>query len=133
MKFERFERIKNYPKYCISNLGNIKTFAQSPKGKLMTFSKWGNSYLRVNLTNDKIQKSFGVAELVLTVFDRPRPPGMQVRHLDGNPENNCINNLAWGTSKENRLDAVKHENERKESRRIHNLKIANRFKLLQIS
>lgn len=39
----------------------------------------------------------------------PRPfPGAQVRHLDGNPANNCASNLAWGNATENADDRLRH-------------------------
>jgi len=51
---------------------------------------------------------FSVHELVLTTFVGPRPPGMQCRHLDGDPSNNHVSNLAWGTSAENNRDRIRH-------------------------
>jgi hypothetical protein len=33
---------------------------------------------------------------------------MVCRHLDGNPINNRLENLRWGTHKENKADAIKH-------------------------
>jgi len=49
-----------------------------------------------------------VHALVLEAFDRSRPEGTQCRHLDGDPTNNRLDNLAWGTPSENTLDAVRH-------------------------
>lgn len=46
--------------------------------------------------------------LVLEAFDRPRPKGAVCRHLDGNPINNHLSNLAWGTHKENTEDRKRH-------------------------
>ena len=46
--------------------------------------------------------------LVLSTFVGPRPDGMEVRHLDGNSLNNSLENLAWGTHKENTQDAFVH-------------------------
>lgn len=37
-----------------------------------------------------------------------RPPGMVVRHIDGNKRNNNAHNLAWGTVAENSADAIRH-------------------------
>lgn len=34
--------------------------------------------------------------------------GLQCRHLDGNPTNNNLKNLCWGSYSENHKDAVKH-------------------------
>lgn len=39
----------------------------------------------------------------------PNPNNLPVvRHLDGNPTNNVVWNLAWGTAKDNYEDAVRH-------------------------
>ena len=46
--------------------------------------------------------------LMAETFVGPRPPGMGVRHLDGNPGNNAPENLAWGTQKENGADTAVH-------------------------
>jgi HNH endonuclease len=53
-------------------------------------------------------KRFRLHSLVLECFVGPRPPGMECRHLDGNPSNNALENLAWGTRSENRADQVRH-------------------------
>jgi len=41
-------------------------------------------------------------------FVGPCPEGMECRHLDGNPGNNNLENLAWGTREENMKDRVDH-------------------------
>lgn len=52
--------------------------------------------------------------LVLEAFDRPCPPGMEARHLDGDASNAALYDqhgeirLAWGTSSENKFDEVDH-------------------------
>lgn len=48
-----------------------------------------------------------VHRLVLETFVGPRPAGMECRHLDGNPHNNRVDNLCWGTHAENIQDAVR--------------------------
>ena len=45
-----------------------------------------------------------VHRAVLAAFVGPCPPGMEARHLDGDPANNVIDNLAWGTRIEQRAD-----------------------------
>src|SRR5271166_1685861 len=42
--------------------------------------------------------------LVLLTFVGPCPEGYECRHLDGNPANNRLRNLAWGTRLENAAD-----------------------------
>jgi hypothetical protein len=49
-----------------------------------------------------------VHRLVLEAFVGPCPEGMECRHLDGNPGNNRLENLAWGTARENWEDALRH-------------------------
>jgi len=45
-----------------------------------------------------------VHRLVLAAFVRQRLDGEECRHLDGNPKNNRVENLAWGTRFENMAD-----------------------------
>jgi hypothetical protein len=49
-----------------------------------------------------------VHHLIAETFHGPRPEGMVVRHLNGNPLDNRAENLRWGTYTENNLDAVAH-------------------------
>lgn len=51
--------------------------------------------------------------LVLRAFVGPCPPKMECRHLDGNPANNNLWNLCWGTPKENGQDRIRHGTSRK--------------------
>jgi hypothetical protein len=47
--------------------------------------------------------------LVCEAFHGPKPePHHEVRHLNGNGQDNRPENLAWGTKSENRADAVRH-------------------------
>jgi len=46
--------------------------------------------------------------MVLSAFVGPRQGGMQCRHLDGNRENNRLDNLSWGTPRENAKDRCRH-------------------------
>ncbi len=66
-------------------------------------------YLRVGLTRDGKQKQFPVHQLVLLAYAGPHPEGKpHTRHLDGDPLNNRLENLVYGTAKENALDTVRH-------------------------
>jgi hypothetical protein len=49
-----------------------------------------------------------VHRIILEAFAGPRPDGMVCRHLDGNPMNNRLANLRWGTQAENIADKVRH-------------------------
>ena len=59
-------------------------------------------------TNTKQRGTMLVHRLVMLAFDGPQPEGMECRHLNGNPADNRIENLKWGTRKENEADKVSH-------------------------
>lgn len=72
--------------------------------------KSDRGYLYVNLWRRKQLCIFTVHKLVALAFYGPRPEGHQVRHLDGNRENNAVYNLEYGTAKENAADRELHNN-----------------------
>jgi len=49
-----------------------------------------------------------VHRAVLLAFIGPPEPGEEARHLDGNPSNNCLANLEWGTHQQNADDRWQH-------------------------
>ncbi len=56
--------------------------------------------------------NFKVHHLVLAAFVGPRPsPQHQARHLNGCRTDNRVENLAWGTCRENYADKVAHKTE----------------------
>lgn len=95
--------------YQISNLGRVKRLAGkclAKAGKYRTVSesiltcfpnKTRYNYLYVNLNNNGI-KQFRVHRLVAIHFI-PNPNNLpQVNHIDGDKNNNSINNLEWCTN-----------------------------------
>lgn len=71
-----------------------------------TTGKYG--HVSVHLHKNGKVKAFAVHRLVLEAFVGPRPEGMECRHLDGDPTNNRLENLRWGTHKENERDKIRH-------------------------
>lgn len=65
-----------------------------------------DGYLIVSL-GSKI-RNVGVHRLILMAFVGPCPAGMECRHIDGNPSNNRLDNLKWGTRQENADDMIQH-------------------------
>jgi predicted DNA-binding protein (UPF0251 family) len=66
-------------------------------------------HLCISLSKNNIEKKCLIHRLVLEAFIGPCAEGMEVRHLDGKPSNNIINNLKYGTSKENSQDMRVHK------------------------
>lgn len=54
------------------------------------------------------RKCVRVHQAVLLAFVGPCPPGQEARHLDGSRTNNRLDNLKWGTPKENSDDKREH-------------------------
>ena len=65
--------------------------------------------LRVRLTIRGKRRPWKVHQLV-ALHHLPEPPvcATELRHLDGNKENNRADNLAWGTAKDNANDRELH-------------------------
>ena len=105
--------------YEVSNDGRVRRFDYWQPGgngarRLIPagpVSTWENSdgYTNVELKRKKRRVLASVHVLVLEAFTGPRPlPDSVARHLDGNPANNTLANLAWGTPAENTQDMIRH-------------------------
>jgi hypothetical protein len=65
----------------------------------------GDGYVSVTLQGGK---TYLLHRLILLAFVGPKPSGQQSRHLDGNPANNALDNLCYGTPQKNRADRTRH-------------------------
>lgn len=95
--------------YCASYNGNIYSKTSGEWKVLKAFSGH-KGYLNVTLMDGKRKTTRNVHTLVCSAFHGIKKPNMQVRHLDGNPSNNCAENLKWGTQAENWQDRKAHGN-----------------------
>ncbi len=69
-----------------------------------------DGYFQVDLRKGTRRIFSGVHRLVLTTYVGPCPAGMQCRHLNGIRTDNRLENLCWGTAKENAKDRELHGN-----------------------
>lgn len=65
-------------------------------------------YLYVSISTNGKQRSIPIHTLLLDAFVGERPIGNETRHLDGNPLNNALDNLCYGSRKENAQDRIKN-------------------------
>jgi hypothetical protein len=103
---DRFE-IPGCPGYSIDKFGNV----YSKKGNILKFHQERRGYRRVCILNKKGNKSRSVLVhrlMAVTFLGSPPSLSHQVRHLNGDPTCNNIENLAWGTAKDNANDRIRH-------------------------
>jgi len=106
--------------YQASNLGRVRSVTR----RITQLSRWGTHFTRTIpgriLRPGKYCKSnhlsvvlghgangSPVHQLIMLTFKGPPPTGMEVRHLNGDPTDNRIDNLTYGTRTENILDVYR--------------------------
>ena len=109
--------------YEVSDLGRVRSVprvgsdGRRLKGRILRpriIPKTG--YHRVCLSRAGKHYDLYIHRLVLEAHAEACPPGMEGRHWDGDPSNNRLSNLFWGTPSENQMDNVRlgtHRNSRK--------------------
>lgn len=98
------KQIKNFPNYKITQEGRV----WSIKNKKWLTPRHNHGYLRVWLCKNGTVTDKLIHRLVLETFVGPCPEGMECCHNDGNPQNNCLENLRWDTRSNNSKDTIKH-------------------------
>lgn len=115
---EIWKQVKENPDYYVSNMGRVKTIDHLVwckvnnsysvrKGRFcIPTNNNSKKYWRVGIQIQGKQKHFSIHRLVANAFI-PNPNNLpQVNHIDGNKNNNCVNNLEWCTNEYNRKHAI---------------------------
>jgi len=97
--------IPKFPDYAITKNGEVFSIRTNVWLKSYLDS---HKYFQVSLFHGGVRKDKLIHHLVLETFGPQRPAGMECRHLDGNRQNNSLDNLVWGTHQENINDRAKH-------------------------
>lgn len=85
----------------VPRLGTTWTILKGSKHRL--------GYTQVYIRCKHRLERWWVHRLVAWAFLGPPPfPKAEVRHLNGDPQNNTYTNLAWGTHNENQKDIIRH-------------------------
>lgn len=101
-------------KYQVSNKGRIKSFCGYETQLIMPVDR-NQKYERVDIRLEDGQKSRQLVHRLVALcflYDKDTL-GKQLHHIDGNPKNNCADNLVWVTPKQHK---ELHRKMRKESK-----------------
>lgn len=96
--------IPEFPEYYASPSGYVTHHDRLLKPHI--YNEYGHCQIRFYKNGKQYTRDLHrlIAELFI-----PNPEGYPlVRHLDGDPINNDVNNLAWGTYKDNAEDSIRH-------------------------
>lgn len=117
MKLEQWRAAPGHPGYEVSDEGRVRSIDRTHmtcggvvrhvRGRVLS-PGITKGYRHVTLWADNRQSVRKVHQLVLEAFVGPRPSGLIVRHLNGDPGDNRLANLRYGTSSENEWDSVRH-------------------------
>lgn len=105
--------------YAVSDQGRVKSLqrivvrsdgVEQPVNERILKASPGlaGRYLGVMLYASGKGERLAIHRLVARTFLGEPPNGQVVRHLDGDPHNNRLENLAWGTASENMADMARH-------------------------
>lgn len=109
---EEWRGIPGFSNYDISSLGRVRSRAvyQGSAGpRILRTPPTSEGYPAVHIVaDDGSHPVKRVHALVLLAFVGERPEGSITRHLDGDPTNNQLTNLTYGSVSQNSLDQVRH-------------------------
>lgn len=104
---ELCRQVSNFTNYYVSVTGKVFSFCRREMRQL-SYSLDNKGYQCLALCNSVTVKKFRVHRLVALCFIENPNNHPCVRHLDGNPSNNSVENLAWGTYHDNEDDKLRH-------------------------
>lgn len=104
---EEWRTVSIAPDYEVSNLGRIKSH-KGREPRILRPCVHPLGYHNQTLFEAGRPVFTTAHTLVMAAFVGPRPEGMEIRHLDGDPGNNRLDNLAYGTRGENARDMLRH-------------------------
>lgn len=100
--------------YSVSNYGRVKSNGGNcgsciRKEKILSQSKTRDGYMKVRLMHKNKDKTMRVHRLVANAFIENPYNKETVNHIDGNKENNNVNNLEWSNRSEQLIHAYKNK------------------------
>lgn len=100
-------RVWSFPRQRLFNINKPKKFRFYPGRWLVSWCD-SDGYLVVTLCKNHKKYTRKIHRLVLETYGPLKLDSQVCRHLNGNPADNRLENLCWGTPSENQLDRNKH-------------------------
>lgn len=113
----RWAEIPGFPQYEVSDSGQVRSKTRTiqcsnrvtvRQGKVLKPNRDSRNYLQVCLCDHTKRKTALVHRLVLEAFVGPAPEGKEACHINGDRQDNRLENLRWGTRSENTRDKMRH-------------------------
>ena len=120
MPAEEWRPVVGYEdRYEVSSLGRVRSLDRTVhlynggsyirKGAMMHPTRDTYGHLQVRLCGGRGNARMKqVHRLVADAFLGPRPKGAHTRHLNGVPTDNAVENLAYGSGRENQIDCYRY-------------------------
>jgi hypothetical protein len=102
-----FKHIDDFDGYRVNERGVVQS-VRAGRWRPLKLRLDEHGRPRVVLRRDGKGHEKKVHRLVIEAFGPPRPEGAICCHRDGDPANNHIDNLYWGTHAENTADMIRH-------------------------
>jgi hypothetical protein len=95
--------------YEVSDLGRVRSLSRQTSkgvrsGRVLRFGTYKDGHKHVTFSRNGKATMYQVHRVVLLAFVSPCPDGLQVRHKNGIPDDNRLENLTYGTPAENMAD-----------------------------
>ena len=100
MPYSKWVKINDFIE--VSNFGEVKSHGKIIKGEITS-----GGYRRVHVSHKGVQYKFLVHRLVAEAFILNPNRLPEVNHIDGNKQNNSVDNLEWCTRSQNTSHAFK--------------------------
>ena len=115
---EEWRMIDGFPLYDVSNWGRVRSCVrkgqyEGPRQRndhplILRPGTSGTNKDKIHLCVFLHGEAFKIHVLVLEAFRGKRPEGLVGRHLDDCSINNYLENLEWGTQKQNSQDSIRN-------------------------
>ncbi len=110
-----FRTLDDWPGYAVSACGKVASSRRAGQQvgrtwpwRLLSLKTNSRGYKMVTLYKRGDSQETSVHRLVLLSCVGSCPAGMECRHLNGDQVDNRVENLSWGTHKENIADKYRH-------------------------